>query len=333
MFPPDQPGPEPVIEVRHLRYFIAVAEEMHFGRAAERLHMAQSPLSHQIRQLERRLGVTLLDRDHHVVGLTDAGAALLEEARAVLAALERAVERTRRAGGGEVGRIGVGYVPEMTAELLPRSLRTHRQRFPDVAIDLCQGMTGEILEALSDRRLDVGFVRTPGPLDDLHYEDLVREDLLVARPEGPASAGSASDPAPVDLPHIGGETVIVPAFQTARGLREDIEAAFTRAGQSLRSVREATSPTAMLLLVAAGAGVALVPASVARSFPLPGVEFQSLASRPTTSGGMCWRRGDSSKILANFLDTTRGLVAGYQADPAGPAGPAGAVRPGGPGGG
>lgn len=304
MLPPEQPGPDPAVEIRHLRYFIAVAEEMHFGRAAERLHMAQSPLSHQIRQLEHRLGVTLLERDHHVVGLTDAGTALLEEARTVLAALERAVERTRRAGSGEVGRIAVGYVPEMTAEVLPRSLRTHRQRFPDVGIDLCQGMTGEILEALSERRLDVGFVRTPGTLDDLQYEDLVREDLFVARPEAPGSP-----PGPVDLSGLAGDTVIVPAFQTARGLRDDIEGAFTAAGLTLRSVREATSPTAMLLLVAAGAGVALVPASVARSFPLPGVDFQALASRPTTSGGMCWRRGDSSRILANFLDTTRSLVA------------------------
>lgn len=304
MLPPEQPGPDPAVEIRHLRYFIAVAEEMHFGRAAERLHMAQSPLSHQIRQLENRLGVTLLERDHHVVGLTDAGTALLEEARTVLAALERAVERTRRAGSGEVGRIAVGYVPEMTAEVLPRSLRTHRQRFPDVAIDLCQGMTGEILEALSERRLDVGFVRTPGTLDDLHYEELVREDLFVARPDSLVPA-----PGPVELSGLAADTVIVPAFQTARGLREDIEGAFSAAGLTLRSVREATSPTAMLLLVAAGAGVALVPASVARSFPLPGVDFQALSWRATTSGGMCWRRADSSRILANFLDTTRSLVA------------------------
>lgn len=328
MLPADRPGPDPVIEVRHLRYFIAVAEEMHFGRAAERLHMAQSPLSHQIRQLERRLGVTLLERDHHVVGLTDAGSALLEEARSVLGALERAVERARNAGSGEAGRIAVGYVPEMTVELLPRSLRTHRQRFPDVAIDLCQGTTGEILEALSDRRLDVGFVRTPGPLEDLHYEDLLREDLFVARPESPSSA---FPPAPVDLSALGGETVIVPAFQTARGLRQDIEAAFTRAGLALPPVREATSPTAMLLLVAAGSGVALVPASLARGFPVPGVEFHALAGRPTTSGGMCWRRGDSSKILANFLETTRSLVTAAPAAAAAGPGEAGPEGRGGAG--
>ena len=292
-----------VIEVRHLRYFIAVAEEMHFGRAAERLHMAQSPLSHQIRQLERRLGVLLLERDHHVIGVTDAGATFLDEARAVLASLDRAVERTRRAGQGEVGRISVGYVPEMTAEVLPQSLRAHRQRFPDVAIDLCQGMTGGLLQALRERQVHVGFVRSPGASDDLWYEELVREELYVARPES-----TDADTGRIDLADLSGQTLLVPTLESARGLRQDIEAAMSSVRLAPRGVREATSPTAMLLLVAAGAGSALVPASVARSFPLPGVEFRSLVQAPTTSGGMCWRRGDTSSVVAAFLETTREVV-------------------------
>ena len=289
-----------MIEFRHLRYFVAVAEEMHFGRAAERLHMAQSPLSHQIRQLERHLGVVLLERDHHVIGLTDAGTAFLDEARAVLAGLERAVERTRRAGAGEVGRVCVGYVPEMIGELLPQSLRAHRHRYPEITIELSQGTTGDLLTALRERRIDVGYVRVPGPLDDLEYEELVREDLYLA-----AAEESQPPPAPVDLSRLDGETMLLPAFQTVRGLREDIEAACAGAGLSLRSTREASSLTAMLLMVAAGAGVALVPASVARSFPLPGVQFRRLASTATTCLGVCWRRGDPSRIVANFLDTAR----------------------------
>lgn len=292
-----------MIEFRHLRYFIAVAEEMHFGRAAERLHMAQSPLSHQIRQLERQLGVTLLERDHHVVGLTDAGEALLEESRAVLAGLDRAVERTRRAGAGEAGRICVGYVPEMIGELLPQSLHAHRQRYPDIAVELCQGTTGELLDALGERRVDVGFVRDPGPVEGLDYEELVRDELCLAVPEQ-----DDPSPSPVDLAALDGRTVLLPAFQTVRSLREDIEAACAGAGLALRSPREASSLTAMLLMVAAGTGVALVPASVARSFPVAGVQFKRLASKPVTRLGMCWRRENPSRIVANFVDTTRGVA-------------------------
>ncbi|HET9076732.1 MAG TPA: LysR substrate-binding domain-containing protein [Acidimicrobiales bacterium] len=308
-----------MIEFRHLRYFVAVAEEMHFGRAAERLHMAQSPLSHQIRQLERRLGVVLLERDHHVVGLTDAGTAFLEEARCLLADLDRAVDRAQRAGHGEVGRICVGYVPEMSAGVLPESLRTHRQRFPEVVIDLHQGITGDLLERLQAGDLDVAFVRSPGALEHLEYEELVSEELYVARPEG-----SQPGDQPVDLSGLSGETILVPGPQSAHGLRRDIDAACASAGMVVRSRREASSPTAMLLLVAAGAGVALVPASVARSFPIPGVRFAPAATAPTTSAGMCWRRSDRSQVVGNFLDTTRGLVPGrHPARPAvGPA-PAG----------
>ena len=289
-----------MIEVRHLRYFVAVAEELHFGRAAERLHMAQSPLSHQIRQLERRLGVVLLERHHHVVGVTDAGRTFLEDARSILEDLDRAVERTRRAGLGEVGRIGVGYVPDMAGMVLARSLQAHRQRFPELTINLWQGMTGDLLEAIRDRRLDVGFVRSPGPLENLDYEELVRETLQVAVPEA-----WAAERDPLRLEALASETVVVPTHQTARGLRQEIEAAFHAAGVPLRSVREASSPTATLLTVAAGAGIALVPASVMRMFPLPGVEFRELAERPTTTGGMCWRRGDPSLIVSNFLETSR----------------------------
>lgn len=291
------------IEFRHLRYFIAVAEEMHFGRAAERLHMAQSPLSHQIRQLERRLGVTLLERDHHVMGLTDAGTVFLDDARAVLAGLERAVDRTQRAGAGEVGTICVGYVPEMVGELLPQCLKAHRQRYPEITVELSQGTTGELLTALRERRVDVGYCRVPGPLEDLEYEELVREELYVAVPDG-----YRPGPAPVDLAGLADQTVLLPAYQTVRGLREDIEGACAAAGLALRSTREVASLTALLLMVAAGAGVALVPAGMARSFPLPGVQFNRMSRPATTCLGISWRRGEPSHVVSNFVGTARSLA-------------------------
>lgn len=292
-----------MIEVRHLRYFIAVAEELHFGRAADRLHMAQSPLSHQIRQLERRLGVVLLERDHHVIGLTDAGQTFLAEARALMEELDRAVDRTRRAGRGEVGSLRIGYVPEVTAGLLPLSLKAHRARFPDIEVELRQGSTGRLLDLLRRGELDVAFVRAPGPVDEIEYEELGREALVAAVPANLAGKGQGCS-----LSSLSAEPFVVPSYQAARGLRRDIDSACSTAGFLPKVAREAGSMTAILLLVAAGAGVAVVPASVASSYPVPGVAFVELSGTPRTGAGMAWRRAESSRVNLNFLATTRQAV-------------------------
>jgi DNA-binding transcriptional LysR family regulator len=296
-----------VIEVRHLRYFVAVAEELHFGRAAERLHMAQSPLSHQIRQLERRLGVVLIERDHHVVGLTDAGRAFLEEAREILERLGEAAEHARRAARGEVGLLSVGFVAEMTTDLVPESLRRHREAFPGIAIELCQATTGELLEALRLRRVDVGFARSPAGAEDLEYAELTREPLYLAR-----AARDDGQPGPVPLATLAGEPFVVPSYNTARGLRRDIDAALSRSDVAPKSLREASAATATLLLVAAGAGVALIPASLARNRSLPGIQFCELAEPVTTGAGICWRRSESSNVVLEFLGTARRVAAELQ---------------------
>src|SRR5579875_1262833 len=172
-----------MMELRHLRYFVAVAEELHFGRAAERLHMAQSPLSHQIRQLERSLGVQLLVRGHHVVGLTNAGSTLLPLAQRVLQDVDGAARAARRAGRGEAGAVVVGYVSEVTADLLPITLRRFKQRWPDVAVELVEGTGGELAGGLRDGSIDVAFARAPEQTAEFCFEQLIVERLLLARPE------------------------------------------------------------------------------------------------------------------------------------------------------
>lgn len=289
-----------MIELRHLRYFVAVAEEMHFGRAAERLHMAQSPLSQQIRQLEQRLGVVLLERDHHVVGLTAAGRTLLGDARSILERVEAAVERTRRAGLGQVGVLGVGYVAEMTVGPLPAILRAHRATHPDVAVELSPATTGELLGQLRSRRFDVVFVRSPGPAEGLEYEELRAEPLCVAAPEGHHLAGRS-----IRLTDLRDADVLVPSFRSAPGLRLDVDAACRRAGATPRRLREASSPASAVMMVAAGAGVALVPRSTVDHLALPGICCGPLAGRPTTTDGICWRRGETSDVVLEFLDTVR----------------------------
>lgn len=292
-----------MIEIRHLRYFVAVAEEMHFGRAAERLHMAQSPLSQQIRQLEQRLGVILLERDHHVVGLTDAGRTLLGEARSILERVDAAVERTRRSGLGQVGFLGVGYVAEMTVGLLPRSLRAHLDTHPDVAVDLSPGPTGDLLSQLRNRRLDLAFVRSPGPADGLEYEALHAEPLCLAIPAGHHLAGRA-----VRLTDLSDADLVVPSFRSAPGLRIDVDAACRRVGATPRRLKEASSPVAAVMTVAAGVGVALVPRSTVDHLALPGISCCPLGDRPTTTDGVCWRSAETSEVVLDFLDTVRAVA-------------------------
>ncbi len=289
-----------MIEVRHLRSFVVVADELHFGRAAERLHMAQSPLSQQIRQLERQIGVELINRAHHVVGLTDAGHAFLREATTVLEDLDRAVHLARRASRGEVGTISVGFVSEVTADLLPLSLKAFKDAFPDIEVDLREGTTGRLLDALRQHQVDVAFVRSPGIVDDLDYEQLIQEALFAARP-------SAHPPwdGPRPLADLAHERFVLPGYQAAQGLRKDIDAACAEAGFEPDVSRETSPLTAVLLLVAAGAGVALVPASIVHSYPVPGIEYGQLSGPPVTTAGMAWRRRDPSRLTSNFLEVTR----------------------------
>ena len=299
-----------MIETRHLRSFVAVAEELHFGRAAQRLHMAQSPLSQQIRRLERELGTDLLTRGHHVVGLTDAGRAFLTGARRTLAALEAAEHDAHRAARGEVGTIVVGYVNEVTADLLPLSLKRFKDTFPDIGVELREGTTGQLLEALRHEEVDVTFARSPGSVGPLEYEQLVTESLMAALPDPHAAGGEVT---PVNA--LADEAFVLPSRVAAEGLRRDIEEACADAGFRPRASREAGSLSAVLLLVAAGAGVALVPASVAHLYPVPGVHYCHLAEpTPVTTAGMAWRPDGTSGVVGQFMEITREVARSHEGD-------------------
>ena len=162
------------MELRHLRYFVAVAEELHFRRAAERLHMSQPPLSQQIRALEEEVGATLLLRNQRRVELTAAGAAFLVRAREILAAVEDAAREARRVQRGEVGRLAVGFVGSAMYSFVPELLRAFREQCPDIALRLHELGTTEQLRQLEDGRLDVGFLRPPWPRPGLRGRDRAR---------------------------------------------------------------------------------------------------------------------------------------------------------------
>ena len=180
------------MELRHLRYFVVVAEELHFRRAAERLHMSQPPLSQQIRQLEEEIGATLLLRNQRQVELTAAGQAFFIRAREILDAVEDAARQARRVQRGEVGRLAVGFVGSAMYSFVPELLRTFRDHAPDITLRLHELGTSEQLRQLEDGRLDVGFIRVPRARPELKIETVVEEPVVAALPDAHPLAHAAA---------------------------------------------------------------------------------------------------------------------------------------------
>ena len=248
------------MELRHLRYFVAVAEERHFGRAAERLHMAQPPLSQQIRQLETELGVTLLHRTTRRVDLTDAGSAYLDRARAILAAVDEAGVEAQRVADGLVGRVVIGCVGSATYSLLPALARTLREELPGIDFTF----RGEMLvpdqvAALLAGRIDLALLRPPVDEDSLRVRTLRREALIVALPEGHRLAGRRR----LAVADLRDEDFIVHVGQGRSVMHGLVTTLCHEAGFEPRIRHEVAETSTLVTFVAAGLGVALVPEPVA----------------------------------------------------------------------
>jgi DNA-binding transcriptional LysR family regulator len=289
------------VELRHLRYFVAVAEELHFRRAAERLHVSQPPLSQQIRALERELGVELFSRNRRRVELTAPGRALLGRAREILAAVDDAVETTRRVARGEAGELAVGFVGSAMYGALPDVLREFRAMRPGVALRLRELPTGAALDALAEGRIDVGVVR-PAQVDaGIALDVVAREAVVVALPEAHRLAGRRR----LALRDLAGEDFVLLARREAPGLRAAIDAL----GAEPHEVQEVAEVRTVLGLVAAGVGVSLVPEAVAGA-ERAGVRFLPLAGRaPTVDLALAWREDDGSPALAAFRELAHARMA------------------------
>lgn len=242
--------------MRYLRYFVAVAEELHFGRAAQRLHMAQPPLSQQIKQLEEKVGVQLLRRTKRRVELTEAGEAFLEESRLALSKVEDAGEAARRASRGETGKLAVGFVGSAAYDVLPEILKAFRERYPAVEIALEELTTAQQVRALSQERIEVGFVRPPLE-EELAVRTVLREPLLAVLPaDHPLSKRT-------DLPlsALKNDSFVMTPRRLGPSFYDRIVGACREAGFSPRVVQEAIQMQTIIGMVAAGIGIALVPAS------------------------------------------------------------------------
>lgn len=299
------------MELRHLRYFVAVAEELHFGRAAKRLHIAQPPLSQQIRALEADVGVALFWRNQRGVSLTPAGRVFLQEAYKVLADAEQAIVKAQRASRGEIGVLRIGFVTSAAYGKLPEIIRAFRAHYPDVTLELQEQGTLAQLERLQGGAQDVGFLRldesmaTAQRAEGLHLEPVWHEPFVVALPERHRLAEQSA----IALPELASEDFVFLPRARSPNIYDQVMTLCREAGFSPRIVQEASLTQTILALVAAGLGVTITPAS-SQSQPPPGLLFRPIAGATCETQMLAvWRAQDPSPTLGAFVEAVRGALA------------------------
>lgn len=297
-----------MIELRHLRYAIAVAEERHVTRAAERLGLQQPPLSQQIRALEREIGTPLFRRLPRGVEPTAAGLAFVERARLALREVEAALDVARRAGRGEAGQLAVGFTSSASFHpLVSDTVRLLRASSPALRLALEEASSGLLLDSLRASRLDAAFLRIPVRAGEgLGVLPLVEEEMVVALPERHPLLARWTETDRLPLAALAAEEFILYHRPNGPGLYDGILAACARAGFSPHIGQEASHMIATLGLVAAGLGLSLVPASIQR-LGMAGVTYRHLdrGDAPIAPLALAWRQGEDSGPLARLIGKVR----------------------------
>ncbi|MGB0712277.1 MAG: LysR family transcriptional regulator [Gammaproteobacteria bacterium] len=291
------------MDLRQLRYFVAVAEERNIGRAANRLHISQPPLSRQIQQLEEQLGTRLFERTPRGVDLTQAGTMLLDEARNILALVDVAADRARRSGEGRMGRLDIAIFGSAILDRIPKLLLQFRKRNPDVRIVLHGMNKTEQIQALRQRRIDLGFNRMLAPLPDITSELITHERLMVAVGEHDTLAELDEVPtqAMAERPLILYPSGVRPSFM------DKVMSLCHERGFEPEVAQEVGDAVTAVALVAAGFGICLVPES-ATTVGIPGVTYKAF-SDPSPSAmvdlSCIYRAEDESPLLGAFLECVR----------------------------
>lgn len=292
------------MELHHLRYYVAVAEECHFGRAAERLHIAQPPLSQQIKQLEAELGVQLLTRSTRRVTLTPAGERYLERAREILDRVDAAGSEAERVAAGELGHVTIGFTGSATYELLPSLSRVLRAQLPGVDLDL----RGELLtptqvDGLLDGQLDVGLLRPPVGDANIEVRSLRHEPLIAVLPEHHPLVANPH----VSISDLRDETFVGYPARHRSVIHDAVQEACRAAGFTPESTEVAETST-LVSFVAAGLGVALVPMSV-QHLRITGATYRPLTGTvPTVELALATRRGELTPVVQRVVGTVTGFV-------------------------
>ncbi len=289
------------IELRQLRYFVAVAEELHVGRAAQRLNMTQPPLSQSIQGLEALLGADLFIRQKRGITLSAAGLALLPEARRLIKDSQALPELVKNAALGESGQLSIAFISMADYSLLPPVLREFRRRYPKVKLSLREATSDVQFEALRLGQIDVGFMIPPLPdklTTVLNYRSMITESLVMA---APADANWLDKKGPVTLQAAQGQPLIIFPRSYAPALYDAIMGCFQNAGITPEIGQEAIQMQTIIGLVSAGMGIALVPQSVS-NLNRPGVVYREIAQNsPQIETGLAWRNDNPSPVLQAFI--------------------------------
>jgi DNA-binding transcriptional LysR family regulator len=285
------------VELRQLRYFVAVAEELHFRRAAARLHISQPPLSQQIAALEQELGVRLLERTRRRVELTPAGETFLRDARAILAEVDVAMSTARAIDAGQAGVLRVGFVGSALLSIVPATVQRFRRARPGVEVELRERSTVEALRALTTGVVDVALVRPPIEPDETHHTELVmRERTVAAIPTGHELARLRRIP----LARLAPEPLVLFPRAQAPGFHDLLIGELSATGKSPHVVQYAPEMLTIIGLVAAGIGVSPVPASVAH-LALDGVTYRPLSGAPDTELVAVTRAAEEAPLARAFV--------------------------------
>ena len=292
------------MELRHLRYFIAVAEELHFSRAAERLHIAQPPLSQQIQQLEAELGVELFQRKtKRQVQLTEAGLVFLQEAYQLFAQLSKAIDLTQRTGRGEKGKLRVGFTTLVTYNLLPVILRQFREQFLEVELVLQELTTTQQEQALFNRHIHVGFAHPPLEDNTFNLECIQQEELIVALLETHFLARQEN----ISVRSLKDENFIMFPRHLGPGLYDQILSLCQQGNFSPKVTQKAIQMQTIIGLVSAGMGIAIVPSSL-QNLQRSGVVYRALEEKtPLVETAVVWRQEDMTPVLREFLQIVRSV--------------------------
>jgi DNA-binding transcriptional LysR family regulator len=297
------------MEIRHLRYFCVLAEQLHFTKAAVLLNVAQPALSHQIKQLEEELGTQLVERSNRRVRLTAAGEVFRERAARILEQVDQAARETVRAGQGEAGSLIIGVVSTAVCSVLPELLRRFRRDAPDITIDIREMEPAEQVEALRRETIDIGLLFLA--IQDSAFDSLVvsSERLIIALPTGHPAATAEK----VRLSDLAAETFLIPRRQPVPGFHEVVLEALRSRGIPAPRLQPTRLLQTAVFLVAGHLGVALVPESFRNHLRVRGCVYRDIAGAPAHADLIgLWRGGNVQPVLARFIRQLRRLYKSTQ---------------------
>ena len=294
------------MELRHLRYFVAVAEDLSFTKAAAKLRLAQPSLTRQIHNLEEEIGVRLLNRTKSRVALTEEGRSFLIDARRILALATESILAVQRLSRGETGQLNIAYFSNSDFELLPETLATFRQAFPHIALNLFDMAPAEQFRALEARKVDLGFVGLPPPATTgrLKWESIARHRTVVVLPVKHPLARKPR----VSLGELKTMFFVGMSEKTHPGFRDWLSETCQRAGFTPRILQDAELEPALMTFVAEGLGVSLACEQI-KKLPHPGVAFRPLTPPIKSDYCIAWNRDNDSRALHQYIEIVKGLAA------------------------